>query len=65
METPSTGRVLDDIEAKIDTSWIDPSCAFSMVRDNGSLWMRGDGAGDVIKITVERLPRSAWPRPPS
>lgn len=61
MSTPSADDVLDEIEATIDRDWIDPETSFPMLRIANSIYMRSAGESDIIRITVERLPRDAWP----
>lgn len=67
MSAPSTQSVVTNIVAAIeagliDMSWIDEQhTTFAIVFDDSSVWMRSIDADEIIKITVERLPKDEWP----
>lgn len=65
MPTPSATDVLDALQASLDASWTDPNDLFGTVRNGDAIWMRAsDDDPEVIRITVEKLPRDQWPPMP-
>lgn len=65
MDAPSEGRIIDSIESSLDPEWFGEG-EFPIYREGNRLWIRfTPECQQVFKITVEKVPREQWPRPPA